>query len=66
MANDYKELNMELLDKIAGGNKEEYFEYLREMTVKYGFDFDEDGIYKAIELMTDEELSESIRRLMHL
>ena len=62
MANDNKELDMELLDKIAGGGEQECLDYGREMAEKYGLNFDKVGLMGVIHRMTYEEKCEMYRR----
>ena len=78
MANDKKELDIEMLNKIAGGESGEFVpitdadrhtisarsdEYAREMAVKYGLDFDQVDYADIMVRMTREERRELMRRM---
>ena len=58
-----KELDMEMLDKIAGGNDQQVNEYLREIAAKKGLNLDEVGRMVVLNRMTREEEFELLRRI---
>ena len=63
MTNDNKELDLEMLDKIAGGNDQQVNEYLREIAAKKGLNLDEVGRMVVLNRMTREEEFELLRRI---
>ena len=63
MANDKKELDMEILNKIAGGGTQEAREYALEMAAKYGLDFDKVGYIGILKRMKYDEECELYRRI---
>ena len=63
MTNDNKELDLEMLDKIAGGNDQQVNEYLREIAAKKGLNLDEVGRMVVLNRMTREEEYELLRRI---
>ena len=58
-----KELDMEMLDKIASGNDQQVNEYLREIAAKKGLNLDEVGREVVLNRLTREEEYELLRRI---